>query len=352
MSTSGHLKFQGTNRATFVGTTSNIMFDTTSTSLGIGVTGTDHPSSNLYITGNAYVSSNIAVGGVLTMGTVNVVARHDLEAVTATGNITPLTLEFTNPTTSIVASGNVEVLKDLTVSGNVAVDTNTFFVDSVNNRVGIGTGNPKTDGLNVVGSFVGQGVESTIFSHNLYYNSGWKYASANNGGAYMRVVDSEIQFWNAPNSGAEDAAASVSQRMTIDVDGNVGIGRTTPSQQLHVNGNAQINNCAIKSSGGNGTSGIDTGINMNGGTGGGMVMIMITNQNNGGSNTGMFCYLLRKHHDSATSKTQSELSTHLVVNAPGGTTAGTVVTFYTDPSSILKFDFNGARNYKWAAIEL
>ena len=109
MSTSGHLKFQGTNRATFVGTTSNIMFDTTSTSLGIGVTGTDHPSSNLYITGNAYVSSNIAVGGVLTMGTVNVVARHDLEAVTATGNITPLTIEFTNATTGIVATGNVEV---------------------------------------------------------------------------------------------------------------------------------------------------------------------------------------------------------------------------------------------------
>ena len=84
MSANGHLKFQGTNRATFVGTTSNIMFDTTSTSLGIGVTGTDHPSSNLYITGNAYVTSDIGVGGVLTMGTVNVVARHDLEAVTGT----------------------------------------------------------------------------------------------------------------------------------------------------------------------------------------------------------------------------------------------------------------------------
>jgi len=95
------------------------MFDTTSTSLGIGVTGTDHPSSNLYITGNAYVSSNIAVGGVLTMGTVNVVARHDLEAVTALGNTTPVTLEFTNPTTSLVASGNVEVGGELTVSGFV-----------------------------------------------------------------------------------------------------------------------------------------------------------------------------------------------------------------------------------------
>ena len=120
MSTNGHLKFQGTNRATFVGGTSNIMFDTTSTSLGIGVTGTDHPSSNLYITGNAYVSSNIAVGGVLTMGTVNVVARHDLEAVTAMGNTTPLTVEFSNATTGIVTTGNVEVGKDLVVSGNVS----------------------------------------------------------------------------------------------------------------------------------------------------------------------------------------------------------------------------------------
>jgi hypothetical protein len=104
------------------------MFDTTSTSLGIGVTGTDHPSSNLYITGNAYVSSNIAVGGVLTMGTVNVVARHDLEAVTALGNTTPVTLEFTNPTTSIVASGNV------VVTGNVTAD---HFVGDGSNITGI-----------------------------------------------------------------------------------------------------------------------------------------------------------------------------------------------------------------------
>ncbi len=191
MSTSGHLKFQGTNRATFVGTTSNIMFDTTSTSLGIGVTGTDHPSSNLYITGNAYVSSNIAVGGVLTMGTVNVVARHDLEAVSATGNITPLTIEFTNPTTSLVASGNVEVTGNVTAgsflgdgseltalnaaniasgtlpvsrggtgttsstgtgalvlqnapafTGDATFDTNTLKIDAANNRVGIGTSSP------------------------------------------------------------------------------------------------------------------------------------------------------------------------------------------------------------------
>ena len=131
MSTNGHLKFQGTNRATFVGATSNIMFDTTTTSLGIGVTGTDHPSSNLYITGNAYISNSISVGGVLTMGTVNVVARHDLEAVTAMGNTTPVTVEFSNATTGLVTTANVEVGGELTVNGNATVSSNLAVIGNV-----------------------------------------------------------------------------------------------------------------------------------------------------------------------------------------------------------------------------
>jgi hypothetical protein len=135
-----------------------------------------------------------------------------------------------------MAQTNVQAFSgDVEISSNLAVDTNTLFVDSVGNgKVGVRTSNPKMEGINVDGSFLAQGGESTIFSHNLYYNDGWKYASADNGGAYMRVVDSEIQFWNAPNSGAEDAAATVSQRMTIDVDGNVGIGTTDPLNKLDV----------------------------------------------------------------------------------------------------------------------
>ena len=160
MSTNGHLKFQGTNRATFVGETSNIMFDTTTTSLGIGVTGTDHPSSNLYITGNAYVSSNIAVGGVLTMGTVNVVARHDLEAVTAMGNTTPLTVEFSNTTTGIVTTGNVEVEKELTVSGNATVSSNLTVSGDVgvngDIRLGASVNNTADDNTNRTISTAGQ----------------------------------------------------------------------------------------------------------------------------------------------------------------------------------------------------
>jgi len=122
MSTDGILEYQGTKRVLFRGDTSNIVFDTRTTSLGIGVTGSNNPSSNLYITGNAYVSSNLAIGGVMTMGVVNVAARHNLQAVTDMGNVTTHTVEFTNPTTSLVTSGNVEVAKELTVSGNVAVN--------------------------------------------------------------------------------------------------------------------------------------------------------------------------------------------------------------------------------------
>jgi hypothetical protein len=57
----------------------------------------------------------------MTMGVVNVAARHNLQAVTDMGNVTTHTVEFTNPTTSIVASGNVSVGKDLTVSSNLNV---------------------------------------------------------------------------------------------------------------------------------------------------------------------------------------------------------------------------------------
>ena len=148
MSTDGILRFQNTKKATFAGPTSNISFDTVNSSLGIGVTGDDVPSSNLYITGNAYVSSNLALGGVLTMGTVNVVARHSLQAVTETGNATSVTTEFTNPTTSLVASGNVEV------------GTANLFVDTVNSRVGIGTSDPSAT-LQVNGSITGRIVTQT-----------------------------------------------------------------------------------------------------------------------------------------------------------------------------------------------
>jgi hypothetical protein len=129
MSTNGQLVFTDVDKITFkgVGNTSNAVVDTVTGKIGVGV---DNPDANLHVLGNSYVSTNLELGGTLIMGTVNVSAHHSLEAVTATGNTTPLTVEFQNADTSLVASGNVEV------------GTANLFVDTVNSMVGIRTTSP------------------------------------------------------------------------------------------------------------------------------------------------------------------------------------------------------------------
>ena len=123
MSTNGQLVFTDVDKITFkgVGNASNAVIDTLTGKIGVGV---DSPDANLHVVGNSYVSTNLELGGTLIMGTVNVEAQHSLEAVTATGNTTPLTIEFTNPTTSLVASGNVEVGGDVVLSGNIYNNAN------------------------------------------------------------------------------------------------------------------------------------------------------------------------------------------------------------------------------------
>jgi hypothetical protein len=66
-----------------------------------------------------------------------------LQAVSDNGNVTSNTIQFTNATTGFVTTANVEVGGELTVSGNVTVDTDTFHVDTATNRVGIGTSEPR-----------------------------------------------------------------------------------------------------------------------------------------------------------------------------------------------------------------
>jgi hypothetical protein len=217
MSTNGHLKFQGTNRATFVGETSNIMFDTTTTSLGIGVTGTDHPSSNLYITGNAYISNSISVGGVLTMGTVNVVARHDLEAVTAMGNTTPLTVEFQNADTSLVTTGNVEVGGELAVSGNATVSSNLIVSGNVEVSADTQVQEYPPRSLHQYSTQVeGHGVFSVVASAELNQTGdndrAWKL--------FTKIADAD-NYWT-PASDGYDASTGNATSASPSTDGTAG----------------------------------------------------------------------------------------------------------------------------------
>ena len=119
MSTNGQLVFTDVDKITFkgVGNTSNAVVDTVTGKIGVGI---DSPDANLHVLGNSYVSTNLELGGTLIMGTVNVEAQHSLEAITATGNTTPLTVEFSNATTAFKATSNIE----LTSASKIIVDSN------------------------------------------------------------------------------------------------------------------------------------------------------------------------------------------------------------------------------------
>jgi len=207
-------------------------------------------------------------------------------------------------------------------------------------NVGIGTANPKKK-LHVYGGGTATdimfGEDTAIDKTSLIrYNQG--------DGSATGVL--QFGHWG-------DSFGSNPETLCIKSGGNVGIGVTTPNQKLHVNGNAQINNLVIKSGSGNyTTSGVYTGLNMNGGNGGGLVIMMVSHQNNGGDNTGMFVHVLKRRYSGATSLFPYSPGAIQLVNSSQGTAAGKSITYYTDTSAVLKFNFNYATNYKWGAIEL
>ena len=125
-----------------------------------------------------------------------------------------------------------------TGGGNVPM-----VLDGINNRVGIGLTVP-TGKLNVgyttdVAPIVyAQGSEGLVINATRHDGSNYRGyvdflagrgSDATNGGASMR-------FFTQPRS-----SAAPIQALTLQYDGNVGIGTTDPGQKLHVNGNILVN---------------------------------------------------------------------------------------------------------------
>jgi len=117
----------------------------------------------------------------------------------------------------------------------VAVDTNVLYVDAINNRVGIGTNNPDAK-LSV--SDDGQAVfEITPFTND-YGTTLRSYDTVDETFNYLSYKASIHTFYIG------DAA-----KVRINSSGNVGIGTTSPSEKLHVVGNAFLSaNSAFKAS--------------------------------------------------------------------------------------------------------
>ncbi len=122
MSQNGILDFQSTDKVRFVGSTSNIVLDTVNASLGIGLVTDDLLKSNLQIVGNAHITAGLTtlgnVAGDKFLGDGSLltgvafpadVAALTLDTVAGVNSSTDETIQLTNTTTALEASGNVEL---------------------------------------------------------------------------------------------------------------------------------------------------------------------------------------------------------------------------------------------------
>jgi hypothetical protein len=107
---------------------------------------------------------------------------------------------------------------NIAVTGDLTVDTNTLYVDSTNNRVGVGTILP-SQSLHVVGEGLFEKASAdSVVAVNSTGGSGRSY---------------QIRSQNSGDFYIYDNTAGAA-RATIDSSGNVGIGTTNPSTPLDV----------------------------------------------------------------------------------------------------------------------
>jgi len=123
----------------------------------------------------------------------------------------------------------------MTVTGDLTVDTNTLYVDSTNNRVGVGTASPSSffSDANqlVVGS--GSGSQGITISSGTSENSQVFFADGTSGDAAYRGI---VRYLHSSDAMAFYTSGA-NERMRIDSSGDVGIGTSSPGHPLHVSGN-------------------------------------------------------------------------------------------------------------------
>ena len=257
--------------------------------------GTTNPTSRLQVEGDVDINSNLDVdGGTLVVdgsnnrvgiGTTNPTAKLDVvgdanisnNLIVESGNVG---INTTNPTSALEVSGSSELDGNVVVNGfmevnnsvnvddNLSVAAGTFYVNSANEHVGIGTSTPtnqfhvqkvlddaivdfetlSTDdsrqtilnlkkgggNINDIGEPIG--VIRAVAWESARYNNSSEIVFSVDGEANQGVVPGRIEFRTVEAI----FTPAMTTRMTIKGNGNVGIGTLNPSEELQINGSGRL----------------------------------------------------------------------------------------------------------------
>ena len=132
-----------------------------------------------------------------------------------------------------------------TATNGFSVDGTTFSVDAANNRIGIGTSSPQRN-FDILGTnarmaiIAGENESATI-------GLGTNNSNSITGAVKTAIIAEGINSWsraklhfalsdNASSNSSSESATVANARMTIQSNGNIGIGTTSPTQVLDVKG--------------------------------------------------------------------------------------------------------------------
>src|SRR5210317_1894409 len=205
---------------------------------------------NVHIYGRLYTESNVGVLNTNPMHTLDVgsnlyVDEFGSNILVVTGN-TSVSGDLTVDTDTlfvdssenkvgiktVTPSAELHVVGNAYVSSNLTVDTDTLHVDVVNDSIGVGTVNPVAN-LHVVGN--------VYVSSNLTVDTDTLHVDVENDSIGVGTVNPSANLHVVGNVYVSSNLTVDTETLHVDVvNDSIGVGTVNPSANLHVVGNAYV----------------------------------------------------------------------------------------------------------------
>src|SRR6056300_1622481 len=205
---------------------------------------------NVHVYGRLYTESNVGVLNTNPMHTLDVgsnlyVDEFGSNILVVTGN-TSVSGDLTVDTDTlfvdssenkvgiktVTPSAELHVVGNAYVSSNLTVDTDTLHVDVVNDSIGVGTVNPSAN-LHVVGN--------VYVSSNLTVDTDTLHVDAENDSVGVGTVNPSANLHVVGNVYVSSNLTVDTETLHVDVvNDSIGVGTVNPSANLHVVGNVYV----------------------------------------------------------------------------------------------------------------